>query len=60
MFRGNGQEAFLPEDTAGGERRGTVLQREVDAGFDGHVKNADAVGGQEDDALEVFEGSEED
>ena len=49
-----------PELAAGGEARREVLQGEVDAGFDGFVEDGDAVGGEEDDALEVFEGAEED
>lgn len=39
---------------------GRVLQRHVDAGFYGFVEDGDAVGGEEHDALEVFELAEED
>lgn len=39
---------------------GRVVEFEVDAGFEGVVEFFDAVGGEEDYAGVVFEGSEED
>jgi len=45
---------------AGGARQGGVFEDEVDAGGDGFVEDGDAVGGEEEDALEEFELAEED
>jgi len=49
-----------PEVGAGGACQGGVFEDEVDAGGDGFVEDGDAVGGEEEDALEEFELAEED
>ena len=58
-IRGAADEEF-PQFLAGGVVEGGVLEREVNAGFEGEVEGGDAVGGEEDDALVVFQGAEED
>ena len=59
-LRRDREQLVAPQLAARGLARGRVLQREVDARLDGFVEGGDAVRGQEDDALEVFEGAEED
>lgn len=44
---------------AGAAGEGGVFEDEVDAGGDGFVEDGDAVGGEEQDALEEFELAEE-
>ncbi len=51
---------MAPEVGAGGARQGGVFEDEVYAGGDGFVEDGDAVGGEEEDALEEFELAEED
>ncbi len=51
---------MAPEVGAGRARQGGVFEDEVDAGGDGFVEDGDAVGCEEEDALEEFELAEED
>lgn len=53
-------EVRLPDPAGVLPREGRVVQREVEAGLEGLVEDADAVAGEEEDAFVVFEGAEED
>ncbi len=53
-------EEHLPDGSLGLGREFAVAQRDVDARLEGVVEGLDAVGGEEEDALEVFEEAEED
>ena len=50
----------VPDVAAAGGRQGGVLHADVDAGVEGVVDVADAVGGEEEDALVVLEDAQED
>ena len=52
-------ETASPDLLADFDGRGRVLDGEVDAGLHSGVKIFDAVGGEKDDAGEVFEGAQE-
>jgi hypothetical protein len=50
----------VPDGGAAGGVERRVVQGDLDAGLEGAVEGADAVGGEEEDAGVVFEGAEED
>jgi len=45
---------LLPNETTDFFTRAGILKGEVNAGSDGWIEDGDAVGGQEDDPLEVL------
>ena len=53
-------EEHGPDAALGFEGELAVFEAEVDAGLEGRVEVFDAVGGEEEDALEVFEQAQED
>ena len=53
-------EEEVPDFGAAGAVEGGQAEGDVHAGLEGLVEGADAVGCEEEDAVEVFEGAEED
>lgn len=59
-FGGEVVEEDGPDFGAAGAVQGGEAEGDVHAGLEGLVEGADAVGCEEEDAVEVFEGAEED
>jgi len=53
-------EEVAPHGAAAGKVQGRVVQGDLDAGLEGRVECADAVAGEDEDAIVVFEGAEKD
>ena len=58
-MRFGSREEVAPDMSAGGNGEIGVLHGDVDAGLEGRVDVVDAVGGEEEDALVVFQHAEE-
>ncbi len=60
LFREQIREEEAPDAGATLAVEGGQAEGDMDAGLEGLVESADAVGGEEEDAVEVVEGAEED